>query len=252
MKESIDGPDQSSKASKVELIRVLDNHKLKVSFLSGSVLTVVLLMTTRYGYRKFYRRITNSEDVTSEMLRRSGEKRLPIRIKGFVTSVGDADNFRLYHTPGFGWNWLRKIPEKRSDLKDKTIHIRLAGVDAPELAHFGNPAQPFSKEALSHLEKLVYQRKVEVDLLSKDRYNRIVGMVFVKRWNFLPFRQNVSLSMVKAGLATVYRSSGAEYGSIYNQLVTAELRAKLSTKRNPSCLFFLYHFYLFIHLSAYI
>jgi len=92
---------------------------------------------------------------------------------------GDADNFRVYHTPGFGWNWLRNIPTKKSDLKDMTIHIRLAGVDAPELAHFGNPAQPFSKEAFDYLTNLVNQKKVTVDLLSKDRYNRIGWLLFV-------------------------------------------------------------------------
>lgn len=34
-------------------------------------------------------------------------------IKGRVVSVGDSDNFRLYHTPGFGWGWLRKVPNKQ-------------------------------------------------------------------------------------------------------------------------------------------
>jgi hypothetical protein len=77
-----------------------------------------------------------------------------------LVSVGDADNFRVYHAPGFGWNWLRSIPKKKSgavpeiplffkkkknsfslfltfelpllaDLKDMTIHVCLAGVDAP-------------------------------------------------------------------------------------------------------------------------
>ena len=31
-----------------------------------------------------------------------------------ILSVGDADNFRLYHTPGLGWRWplkFRSIPE---------------------------------------------------------------------------------------------------------------------------------------------
>lgn len=43
---------------------------------------------------------------------------------GRVTSVGDGDNFHLFHTPGgraVGWGWLRKIPEKRRDLKDRTV-----------------------------------------------------------------------------------------------------------------------------------
>ena len=34
-------------------------------------------------------------------------------IRGRVVSVGDSDNFRLYHTPGFGWGWARLIPSKR-------------------------------------------------------------------------------------------------------------------------------------------
>lgn len=30
---------------------------------------------------------------------------------------------------------------------EETLQIRLYAVDCPEVAHFGNPAQPFSKEA---------------------------------------------------------------------------------------------------------
>lgn len=42
---------------------------------------------------------------------------------GRVTSVGDGDNFHLFHTPGgrvAGWGWLRKVPETRAGLKDRT------------------------------------------------------------------------------------------------------------------------------------
>ncbi|KAI8459095.1 hypothetical protein BY996DRAFT_4576377 [Phakopsora pachyrhizi] len=67
------------------------------------------------------------------MTTRLDDKRIPIRIKGFVTSMEDVDNFRLYQTPGFGWNWLQKTLEKMSDLKGKMVHIRLAGFDAPEV-----------------------------------------------------------------------------------------------------------------------
>ena len=31
-------------------------------------------------------------------------------------SVGDADDFRLYHTPGLGWRWplkIRRVPTRR-------------------------------------------------------------------------------------------------------------------------------------------
>lgn len=44
---------------------------------------------------------------------------------GIVTSVGDGDGFRLFHTPGgrlAGWGWLswRKIPSGKA-LKDQTV-----------------------------------------------------------------------------------------------------------------------------------
>ena len=43
---------------------------------------------------------------------------------GRVTSVGDGDNFHLFHTPGgraVGWGWLRKVPQTRKELKDRTV-----------------------------------------------------------------------------------------------------------------------------------
>ena len=43
---------------------------------------------------------------------------------GRVSSVGDGDNFHLFHTPGgraMGWGWLRRIPEARKELKDRTV-----------------------------------------------------------------------------------------------------------------------------------
>lgn len=66
------------------------------------------------------------------------------RLKGVVTSVGDSDNFRLFHLPvcqRVAWRLgLYKIPTGQ-ELKDKTIHVRLSGIDAPEVginSHMNN------------------------------------------------------------------------------------------------------------------
>ncbi|KAH9821026.1 hypothetical protein DFH28DRAFT_1079153 [Melampsora americana] len=228
-------PDQADRPNSLSLSQTLSDssgifnlHRTTLAFVSGSIFTGLFIWTTKYGYRTFFRRISNSDYVTPKLLGRpTGSRGEGLTIKGFVTSVGDADNFRLYHTPGFGWSTFRSVPKQKSALKDQTIHIRLAGVDAPELSHFGNPEQPFSQEALLQLKKLVDQKTVKVQLLSKDRYNRIVGMVYVRRWWCSPLRRkNVSLAMVEAGLATVYRSSGAEHGSILKQLNAAEAKAR--------------------------
>ncbi|KAL7411705.1 hypothetical protein BDY24DRAFT_395771 [Mrakia frigida] len=165
-----------------------------------------------YGYKRFWRRIRNADHVLPNML--TGKK----WIKGRVTSVGDSDNFRVYHTPGIFFNWpfkIRFIPTEKKALQNETIHIRIAGVDAPEAAHFGRPAQPLSAEALEFLRGKVLGRKVKVLLSSKDQYGRIVGLPLLPR-RFLPFLPSeiLPLSILKAGFGEVYTSGGAEYSYV--------------------------------------
>jgi endonuclease YncB( thermonuclease family) len=62
------------------------------------------------------------------------------------------------------------------ELKDQTIHIRLAGVDAPEGAHFGMPAQPYSAESKDFLTRMSLNKKVHLELYSRDRYERVVRL----------------------------------------------------------------------------
>jgi hypothetical protein len=81
------------------------------------VLTSSILIST-YLYRTYLRRIPNVDAIRADLV---GGK----TILGRVTSVGDGDNFRVFHTPGgrlAGWGWLpgRRIPQKR-ELKDQTV-----------------------------------------------------------------------------------------------------------------------------------
>lgn len=48
-------------------------------------------------------------------------------------------------------------------------------MDAPELAHFGNPAQPHGKESLEWLTKTVLGKRLRVQVLRRDQYGRIVS-----------------------------------------------------------------------------
>ncbi|KAK9382815.1 uncharacterized protein V2V93DRAFT_363578 [Kockiozyma suomiensis] len=61
-------------------------------------------------YSRFFRRYKTALDIPTALYHRQG------KIRGRVVSVGDADNFRLYHTPGgilAGWGWARPIPYQR-------------------------------------------------------------------------------------------------------------------------------------------
>ncbi|KAH0834176.1 SNase-domain-containing protein [Lanmaoa asiatica] len=188
------------------------------------------------AWRRWVMRLRTSEWVTpNEFARRRW-------VRGVVTSVGDADDFRLYHTPGFGWRWplkMRRVPTRRKggiclypiprggylyqwmipviDLKDQTIHVRIAGVDAPEGAHYGRPGQPYAEESLAWLRKRIQGKTLYCQFIRKDQYGRVVGIPLVPR-PFLPlflskyFGSSLALEMLRAGTATTYEDSGAEYG----------------------------------------
>ncbi|RPD65276.1 staphylococcal nuclease [Lentinus tigrinus ALCF2SS1-7] len=149
----------------------------------------------------FGRRIANSDSVTPRMLR---NKKL---LRGYVTRVEDGDDFRLYHTPGFGWkSEFRTIPSEPEDLKDKTIHIRIAGIDAPE-SLAGREPQPGAIESLAWLKKRVEGKFVECQLLQRDQYGRIVADVLLE-----PHRTSVGPMMLRAGRAVLYDQKDAVYG----------------------------------------
>jgi endonuclease YncB( thermonuclease family) len=108
------------------------------------------------------------------------------------------------------------------------IHVRLAGVDAPELAHFGRPAQPLSNDALTWLRNYILQRRVRAYIYKRDQYDRVVATVYVRRGLI---RRDVGLQMLKQGLATVYEAkSGAEFGTLEHRYRRAEWWAKKKGK----------------------
>ncbi|KAI1266853.1 SNase-domain-containing protein [Xylariaceae sp. FL1019] len=185
-----------------------------------TLLVTTTVLVSLQIYRSYLRRIPGAVYVQPGFYRKRS-------LFGKVTSVGDGDNFHLFHTPGghlAGWGWLRTVPSKRAELKNRTIPIRLAGIDAPEGAHFGKPAQPFSAEALKWLSDYVLGRRVRAKIYKRDQYDRIVATVYVRR--FL-FRRDVGLEMLKTGLATTYEAkSGAEFGGLEEKYKAAEVKAK--------------------------
>jgi endonuclease YncB( thermonuclease family) len=108
------------------------------------------------------------------------------------------------------------------------IHVRIAGIDAPEGAHFGKPAQPYSQEALEWLKNYILGRRVRAYVYKMDQYQRVVATVWVRRFFF---RRDVGKEMLKAGLATIYEAKmGAEFGDFEAKYRSAEEKAKAKKK----------------------
>lgn len=102
------------------------------------------------------------------------------------------------------------MPTDAKALRGQTVHIRLAGIDAPELSHFGRPAQPYSQDAMDWLTSYLRGRRVRCYVHKIDQYGRAVATVYVRKGIL---RRDVGLQMLKTGLATVYEAkSGAVFG----------------------------------------
>lgn len=122
-----DNPEQSSASSpskKATNWSSLLNTSPSQIFTSPENLLPTLILTSSCiafytFYRSYLRRIPAAANVNPGFFHKRS-------LLGRVTSVGDGDNFRIFHTPGgrlAGWGWLpwRRVPTERKELKDKTV-----------------------------------------------------------------------------------------------------------------------------------
>ena len=164
-------------------------------------------------------------------------------VYGRIERVIDGDTVRIRHcrysfycenrmkkvtTTASLWGRHRSRLEPPKRIYDSTLSIRLYGVDCPEINKRKNdpPSQPFGDEAKEYVSKLVLGKKVKVTLLSKDRYGRALGKVETKRKFVVLGRTDLSLELIRRGLATLYTGGGAQYSNNLDILQSKEAEAK--------------------------
>lgn len=106
------------------------------------------------------------------------------------------------------------------------------GVDCPELQKRKSdpPSQPFAEEAKEFTSNSILNKQVKIKLLRKDQYGRAVAKVEGGWQIFPPFsRQDISMELVRRGLATVYTAGGAEYDG--NREAFIDVQAKAEKKK---------------------
>jgi micrococcal nuclease len=83
------------------------------------------------------------------------------------------------------------------------MHVRLLGIDAPELEKDGRPAEFLAHPSRAYLAGLTQGKRVrlEYDRLRYDHYGRLLAYLF------LPDGTNLSEAMLRQGLAHVYLHS---------------------------------------------
>ncbi len=96
------------------------------------------------------------------------------QLTGRVVNVHDGDTFTMVDSMG-----------------DTTV-VRLQGIDCPELH------QPYGYQARRRTNQLIYNRTVQVQAVTKDRYRRTIGIVYANGIN-------VNLLLLSEGLAWHYK-----------------------------------------------
>jgi len=141
--------------------------------------------------------------------------------------VIDGDTIRVRHCPT-----RFSCPKQDKNTKriyDSTMSIRLYGVDSPELQKRQSdpPSQPFAVDAKEFTSNTVMGKTIKLKLLRKDQYGRAVAKVEGGRSILPPFKKkDVSLELVRNGLATIYTGGGAEYDGNRQTLEDAQSTAK--------------------------
>jgi micrococcal nuclease len=116
-----------------------------------------------------------------------------------ISSLADTTETALKVTRVVDGDTLKVLSES-----GQNTTIRLVGIDAPETSKRKNePGQPFSRKATKYLVQLTLNKSVDVKSYGKDRYGRLLGVVFVDG-------KDANLEMIKAGLAEVYRGPPAK------------------------------------------
>ena len=84
--------------------------------------------------------------------------------------------------------------------------IRLQGIDAPE------KAQPFGQRSEENLSRLVFNKDVRVEWSKRDRYDRIIGKVWVQPVTCptCAMTLDVGHAQITVGLAWWYRKYAGE------------------------------------------
>ena len=141
---------------------------------------------------------------------------------GQVVKVVDGDTLRMRHLPTSMSSG--ELP-KAGKLKDQTIMVRVAAVDSPETAKFGQDGQPFGDEAKEFTTRAVLNKRVKVKALAKDRYDRLLGVVTYDAGSF-GGEKDLSEELLRQGLAVVYTQGGAQYDGRREEFVNLEAEAR--------------------------
>ncbi len=92
-------------------------------------------------------------------------------------------------------------------LGGRKVHVRLLGVDTPEIGRDGRPSEPFAREARRFTQRMIRSaRRVELEIAGdrRDAHGRVLGFLWLHPPDGTP-AVNLSEALLRAGLAEAIR-----------------------------------------------
>jgi len=109
-------------------------------------------------------------------------------------------------------------------------HVRLLGINTPEVAHEASPAQPMGAAAARALSRMIAGKAVRLDfdIQHKDDYGRTLAQVYLRDGSW------VNGDMVRTGMAHVYTfTPNVRWAGRLINLEGPARRARLGIWANP-------------------
>lgn len=110
---------------------------------------------------------------------------------------------------------------------DGNEHVRLIGIDTPEIHHPTKPTQCYGREASDYLKQRIEGKEVRLTYGSErlDKYNRTLGYIYLGH-------TFINAEMVKKGYAFAYTRFPFKYDKKFVKLQNKAKRKELGLWRN--------------------
>lgn len=122
------------------------------------------------------------------------------------------------------WKTVDYIIDGDTFVTEGGEHVRLLGINTPEVGRHGNAGEPFSNQARLKLTKLIFNQNVRLSFgeRHKDRYGRMLAHIYKEDGIW------VNNELVQEGLAHVY--SFPDNRQLTRELIKAENEARAKNK----------------------
>jgi endonuclease YncB( thermonuclease family) len=99
---------------------------------------------------------------------------------------------------------VKKVIDGDTVILDSGEHVRLVGIQAPEIARDDSSGQPYGPEATETLKKLIGNQKIRLEMAEepRDRHGRILAYLYPQNGN--GEGEMLQIGMLKAGAAMLY------------------------------------------------